>query len=416
MPVSIAMFRTATIPTGTTALRGRYPKRAPATTILHLPGASAIRYRPAASVLTDRLEVPRVNLTTRFFAGAEHGTPAMQTGVVGPLVTTPRRPLVAAPAEPASARTRGMSTPTALMARMVLRDDGGEDRGDGRRPLASSAVPPSPLPPLIPHTTTPSLSHTPPLLLTFHYLFPSPPTPHTSLHPPPYPLHNPLTLSSLFLSSPLYSPAFISPVPDLPRHDTPTSSHSDHPSTHSTLSSLSLTPLSRPLLHLPLTPHFLLLLDLPRPHRPPPNSVHSRRHLSRRPRLLLPRPSPSAPSPLPLILHRLLRRLRLRDRSTRSVAAALLSSPTTSRALGGTCGLLSTFSPQGQVKNHRGPLRIEEASQSVGPAAALPTAATGTAARTSGVRAIPIHFVVVRTGLCARLTAGRNHPKGLARC
>ena len=43
MPVSIAMFRTATIPTGTTALRGRYPNRAPATTILHLPGASAIR-------------------------------------------------------------------------------------------------------------------------------------------------------------------------------------------------------------------------------------------------------------------------------------------------------------------------------------------------------------------------------------
>ena len=142
MPVSIAMFRTATIPTGTTALRGRYPKRAPATTILHLPGASAIRYRPAASVLTDRLEVPRVNLTTRFFAGAEHGTPAMQTGVVGPLVTTPRRPLVAAPAEPASTRTRGMNTPTALMARMVLRDDGGEDRADGGgRPRSIRATP-----------------------------------------------------------------------------------------------------------------------------------------------------------------------------------------------------------------------------------------------------------------------------------
>src|SRR5450432_4232928 len=115
MPVSIAMFWTATRLAGTTTLCGRKPNRAPATEILQLPAASAILYRPFASVRTDRLDVPRVNLTTTLFAGAEHGNPATQTGVVGAFVTRPRRPLVDAPAEHASASTRAMSTPITLM-------------------------------------------------------------------------------------------------------------------------------------------------------------------------------------------------------------------------------------------------------------------------------------------------------------
>ena len=53
-------------------------------------------YRPRASVLTVKTCVAPVNRRTTAAAGFVHGTPAWQTGVVGPIVTVPCRTAAAA--------------------------------------------------------------------------------------------------------------------------------------------------------------------------------------------------------------------------------------------------------------------------------------------------------------------------------
>src|SRR5439155_21507644 len=65
---------------------------------------SARRYRPSAFVVARPTGCPlRQKTSVTPLAGAEHGSSAVQTGVIGPRMTTPQRPLelVLAAAEPA---------------------------------------------------------------------------------------------------------------------------------------------------------------------------------------------------------------------------------------------------------------------------------------------------------------------------
>lgn len=57
------------------------------------PGASWTRYVPVELVTTDFTARPsRMKVSLTPAAGFEHGTPASQTGVIGPRDTVPKRP------------------------------------------------------------------------------------------------------------------------------------------------------------------------------------------------------------------------------------------------------------------------------------------------------------------------------------
>src|SRR5689334_23953405 len=56
---------------------------------VHAPAARLSRYRPCASVVTCRRDAPWVNVSLTWAAGLVQGTPALHTGIVGPIRTEP---------------------------------------------------------------------------------------------------------------------------------------------------------------------------------------------------------------------------------------------------------------------------------------------------------------------------------------
>jgi len=112
MPVSMSKLTMRNLPANTRTRRGVMPvpiRGAPPVVTLHEPGNSEIRKWPASSVRVVRLLLNREKTSRAFFAGAEHGTPWMQIGVIGERVTVPRIPLGApawAEVAPATANAR----------------------------------------------------------------------------------------------------------------------------------------------------------------------------------------------------------------------------------------------------------------------------------------------------------------------
>src|SRR5215203_1838010 len=96
MPVSYVKLRVENRPAGTSTRVGRMPPIAGgrASRTLYVPGGSAIRYRPRASVVVVQRRKPKMKISPVRAAGAVQGSDALQTGRVGPRVTTPWRPLV----------------------------------------------------------------------------------------------------------------------------------------------------------------------------------------------------------------------------------------------------------------------------------------------------------------------------------
>jgi hypothetical protein len=86
-----------------------------------------MRYLPVWLVLTCALTRPsRLNWSTSPFAGASHGFPSWQTGVVGPRITTPRRPeAVRESAAPANAETSASAADAITSARTAAQSNAG---------------------------------------------------------------------------------------------------------------------------------------------------------------------------------------------------------------------------------------------------------------------------------------------------
>jgi hypothetical protein len=84
--VSINRFRRVIVaPTVTVAGLSRSSREVPATVIVYVPGGRRMRYRPEYDVTTERAARPaRTNRSRTCAAGALHGFPALQAGVVGP--------------------------------------------------------------------------------------------------------------------------------------------------------------------------------------------------------------------------------------------------------------------------------------------------------------------------------------------
>src|SRR5262245_43602008 len=97
-----------------------------------------MRYQPRWFVVAVATTLPeRENLSLTPLAGSSQGTPTRQTGMTGPLLTRPRRPVVAVPppAEPEPS-ARAASAPSATI--FVIRFP---RAGDDRRACAACARP-----------------------------------------------------------------------------------------------------------------------------------------------------------------------------------------------------------------------------------------------------------------------------------
>jgi hypothetical protein len=94
MPVSTEKSMCRKRPRGTQVVAGS-TGRAWSTRTLYVPGVSAMRYAPLGDVRVRATSRPdREKTIIAPGIGALHGSSAMQTGVIGPRVTSPYSPLL----------------------------------------------------------------------------------------------------------------------------------------------------------------------------------------------------------------------------------------------------------------------------------------------------------------------------------